>query len=194
VDGTPSDAHRSPRLPCVQQRVDGATGACSQTAPNAADHGERVVLSVEDQRLVAYWAAKTIAVGDLAVSHQDPALPAELLHALRTAPGPWPSTVTLVARYEGRRFPVRIGRFVRTHPLRVGTRSLQPWRSFLASVSVGQLVLQVWGHGMTNVTDLRPRSWKAIYATVIWPDPRPIGWPPAFSLTDDGIEAFMAAL
>jgi hypothetical protein len=156
--------------------------------------GERAVLSVEDQRLLAYWAAKTVAVGDLAVSHHDPALPAELLHALRTAPGPWPSTVTLAARYEGRRFPVRIGRFVRTHDLRVGNAPPQPWRSFLASVSVGQLVLQVWGHGMINVTDLRPRNWKARYATVIWPDPRRMVWPPALTLTDDGVEAFMRAL
>ena len=47
---------------------------------------------------------------------------------------------------------------------------------------------------MINVTGLRPRGWKARYATVIWPDPRSMRWPAALTLTDDQVEAFMAAL
>jgi hypothetical protein len=155
--------------------------------------GRRTSLSAGERKLIAYWTAKTVSVGDLAGPESDRALPSELLHRLRTDPGPWPSTVTIAARYHGRRYPLRIGRRVDTTTLKVRGQS-QPWKTFIASVSVGALVLQVWGHGMTNVVDLRPRSWKARYAHLIWPDATDAPWPPVDALSDENVARFMGSL
>jgi hypothetical protein len=153
--------------------------------------GDAASLSVEDQRVIAYWATKTVCVGDLACADDTRCLPSGLLGLLRTASGPWPASVTTAARYRGTRFPLRFARSVDTVTLEAEDAAVSI-KTFSGWVSMGHLALQVWYHDLTNVRDFRPGGWKRAHARVIWPDPQPATWPPSEGLNDSELERFMA--
>lgn len=151
--------------------------------------GEVRTLTVEDQRILSTWGAKTAMAYDLAQPR--PNVPFENRSWLRERRVLAPATLMLLARYGGTRFPLLAAHGTPRFTVEWGAQSASDWLGYLVSVSVGPLVLQLFGHALENVVDLRPRGWKADFACVIWPDPEPLTWPLPRALGDDGLRAFV---
>jgi hypothetical protein len=145
-------------------------------------------LTAAAQRTLTAWGTKTAMAYDLTL--KEPVLPDECRRWLVDHGTPPEGTVMLLARYGGRRFPLYASHGTRKFQVQVGDQPTRDWRAFLLTVSVGPVVLQLFGHGIANVVDLRPRGWKQDFAHVIWPDPAPLPWPLPRALGDDGLRRF----
>jgi hypothetical protein len=146
-------------------------------------------LTVPDQTILGAWGAKTAMSYDL--TQPRPTVPFENRSWLRERRELPPATVMLVARYGGTRFPLLAAHGTKTFNVESGAQTVREWRGYLISISVGPLVLQLFGHAIANAIDLRPRGWKADFARVMWPDPEPLTWPLPLALGDDGLRAFV---
>lgn len=146
-------------------------------------------LTAEDQEILAAWGGKTAMAYDL--TQRSPTVPDENRSWLREHGRLPPATVMLLARYGGTRFPLLAAHGTKKFSIQVGHQTEQNWLGYLLSISVGPVVLQLFGHALANVVDLRPRGWKADFARVIWPDPQPLTWPLPRALGDEGLHRFV---
>jgi hypothetical protein len=145
-------------------------------------------LTAETQHLLAAWGTKTAMAYDLTQS--EPTVPAEARRYVVEHRAPPPGTVMMLARYGGRRYPIYAAHGTRRFQVQVDNQPSQDRTAFLLTVSVGPVVLQLLGHGMANVTDLRPAGWKRDFASVIYPNATPLPWPLPRALGDDGLRRF----
>jgi hypothetical protein len=151
--------------------------------------GRACTLDYEAQQTLAAWAAKTLAVCDLALG--EPSLGQAARERLRSEPVP-DGCAFLLARYSGSRFPLHAGRWVRPVDMDIGGRR-QSRRVGLFSVSFGSVVLQLFAHGLPDAT-LAPVGKKGDFARVVWPVQGPCWWPLPVALGDDGLRTFMREL
>lgn len=148
--------------------------------------GEARTYSRDEHWVMARWAAKTVAVGDLATGR--PALKAFARRQL-CADG-FPADASLVvARYAGGRFPTSVARWTAPRSVRVGERVDQRTVG-LFTVSVESVVFQMLVHGVVGAEDVRPVNEKADYAHVVWPFGSSLVWPLPTPLGDDGLRVF----
>lgn len=139
--------------------------------------------------LLAAWAAKTVLAFDL--TRADPVVPDECRTWVRENLTPPPGTVVLLARYGGSRFPIYASHGTRKVTVTLGVQSTHDWRTFLVSVSAGPVVLQLFGHGLADVSGMKPTNWKADFSHALWPQPSPVTWPLPRALGDDGLREFV---
>lgn len=150
--------------------------------------GKVRTLNLDERAVLATWVAKTALAFDL--TRADPVVPDECRHWVRDHQTPPPGTIVLLARYGGRRFPLYGSHGTRKVTLHHGDERGMEWRTFLAAVSAGPVVGQLFGHGIENAVDLKPTNWKADFAHVLWPEPSPLCWPLPRALGDDGLRRF----
>lgn len=152
--------------------------------------GLATTLSPGDQRVIAAWAHKTLAVCDLATGAPvlQHAARESLLEESIPAGG-----VVLLARYAGERHPLLTARWAGMMSVEIGGVAQQR-RVALFTVSFGAVVLQLFSHGIPDAIDMRPTGQKRDFAHVLWPDPLPCFWPLPMALGDEGLRKFASAL
>jgi hypothetical protein len=146
-------------------------------------------LAPGDQRILATWGAKTAMAYDLA--QRVPTVPFENRSWLRERGQLPPATVMLLARYAGKRYPLLAAHGTKRFDIEFGSEVAKEWLGYLISISVGPVVMQLFGHAIENAVDLRPRGWKADFAHLMWPYPHPVTWPLPRALGDDGLRRFV---
>ena len=124
---------------------------------------------MEDQRILSAWGAKTAMAYDL--TQPRPTVPFENRSWLRERRMLPPATLMLSRAICRTRFPLLAAHGTQRFKVEWGSQEAPDWLGYLVSISVGPLVLQLFGHALANVVDLRPRGWKADFARVIGPTP-----------------------
>ena len=149
-------------------------------------NGTAIVLSDADQRTLAVWAVKTAAmldmpgaIGSISMLHRE---------ALTAQSEPRVSTIVWIGRYSGKltaNFHVRQLFFYQ--PSR-----RQRVAGYLATLTVGSVVFQVLGTDLEaeraskfTVDDADSMS---PWISRIWPSMEEVTWPPARSLSDEGLQ------
>jgi hypothetical protein len=147
-------------------------------------------LSIEEQRLLATWAAKTALMIDLYGGAH--IIPIGYFHELRLRRSALPSQVVWLGAYRGTRRAV----WARHRGLRLGSPEGQPPLGFATTFTVHRVVFQVVGHfsrGQATFQDRRPEQ-LALHA--IWPRRHEaIQWPRnKLAFHDDALIALEASI
>ncbi len=149
--------------------------------------GDPARFHLVDVTTIATWAYKTCILADLASSRLLAAMPYRWLCQRRPPPK---DVVVTMGAYGSARYP----QFALSTPVdyKVERGSAGPvdLSAYLITISIGHLVLQVFGHHIRNAVDLSPSDWKRDYSRVIWPSQASASWPPARMLDDDELFRF----
>jgi hypothetical protein len=100
-------------------------------------------LDAQAQEVLAAWGAKTAMAYDL--TQPTPTVPFENRSWLQQNGQPPPATVMLLARYGGMRFPLLAAHGAQRFDLQFGSHEARDWLGYLISLSVGPVVMQLFG-------------------------------------------------
>jgi hypothetical protein len=154
--------------------------------------GMAVQLGGDSQGLIATWALKTAIMAQCAAGEKiTPTQDALWLYHEQAAPDT--NVAVLLAHYEGRRHPL----FLAHKPLWFD----HPWprddagaEGYLTTVSVGELVCQIYGTRVWLGDTFRRRGWKGAASQQIWPGPVLQTWPPRQRLSDSQLHEFAESI
>jgi hypothetical protein len=149
--------------------------------------GEERTLTVDEQRLLATWAAKTALMLDLASSK--PLIPVGFFHALRQQRRPLDSHIVWIGAYHGTSRAI----FAEQYALHVGISSDDPANGFVTTLVVGRCLFQVVGHFTRGGAEVRDTRLLGAGLWSIWP-PRgdAVDWPRQRLAFDDDALAELA--
>lgn len=150
----------------------------------------RCTLSPEAQLVVATWAVKTVLVSQ--GREIGDRVPREHFEALYKHRRPPDDVSVIAADYSGRRYPAFISHQVKTLTVESSDGRRQPLQTYQGTVSVGHLVLMVFGHGLRGAYDFAPADWRAPYSALLWrcSQPQEIRWPLQQRIGDDALRRF----
>lgn len=147
-------------------------------------------LSVDDQGLLATWAAKTAMMIDL--HSGTPFIPTGYFHELRLRRSALPSQVVWLGAYRGTRLAV----WAKHRGLRLGGSEDQAPLGFATTFTVHRVVFQVVGHFSGGAATFQDRRSQQFALHAIWPTGRqPIRWPRGgLAFNDDALAALEASI
>jgi hypothetical protein len=146
--------------------------------------GEHQTLDPEQQRIVATWATKSAAVIDR--THRHRTIPPEHGRFLRERGEPPLGVLVWLAAYG-------VDTFVGTHKGFRIPLAAQRGNAYGATISIGQLVLQVLGLPEGGAEPSALPSPTQHFIVQVWPPVDwEVSWPPRFSVDDQGLETLSA--